>query len=464
MEVALRRLRSQAARHTLFAADSLQHALALLPFVQADPIRAPARAQDLILRQRVEGYRVGDLERAYPDLDLEEGYLYAYGFLPRLIWQIRHPPNVTRLTVLEKKILARVAELGVVHPEALRAELGTRSAVNGWGGQSTRVKLALESLHRRGLVRVARRRNGIRMYQLCPPLADVPSPQQIFSLVATTVVRVLAPAPERAVRSIMARLTRRIRGARSPAKELAVLIESGVLERQVVSDVAFLSLGEVAAEAAAAAEVEGTTRRVRFLAPFDPLVWDRQRFELLWGWSYRFEAYTPAKKRVRGYYAMPLCYGESVIGWANVEAQSGELDVDLGFVGSRPRGREFRLELDAEVERLREFLVPPAGAPLDFDASSIDADRPIDDEPIDGSAAPDSGPATASELAVASPDSSRAAPEVGATLVGAALEENAAPGTAGLDTAGSSVGPLRGPSTPGSSRRRASRRSPQPRS
>ena len=39
--------------------------------------------------------------------------------------------------------------------------------------------------------------------------------------------------------------------------------------------------------------------KVRLLAPFDPVVWDRRRFELLWGWAYRFEAYTPAAKRVR---------------------------------------------------------------------------------------------------------------------------------------------------------------------
>ena len=35
---------------------------------------------------------------------------------------------------------------------------------------------------------------------------------------------------------------------------------------------------------------------VRLLAPFDPVVWDRRRFELFWGWAYRFEAYTPASK------------------------------------------------------------------------------------------------------------------------------------------------------------------------
>jgi uncharacterized protein YcaQ len=361
MDIALRRLRAQAARHTLFRAARLDEGLSRLPFVQADPIRSPARAQDLILRQRIDGYRVGDLDRAYPELDLEEGHLYAYGFLPRLVWQVRHPPNVARLSALEKKVLGRVNELGSVHPEALRAELGRQRSVNAWGGHSTRVKLALETLHSRGLVRVARRQSGVRIYALCPPLAEMPPAREIFSLVACTVVRVLAPAPERSVRSILSRLSRRIAGITQPARELERLITEGTLQRQVVSGLSYVWLGpSVAASGAAVddAPAEPSERRVRFLAPFDPLVWDRSRFEHLWGWSYRFEAYTPAAKRVRGYYAMPLCWGDDVIGWANVEGKREELEVELGFVAARPKSRGFRRELDLEIERLRAFLAP----------------------------------------------------------------------------------------------------------
>jgi uncharacterized protein len=60
--------------------------------------------------------------------------------------------------------------------------------------------------------------------------------------------------------------------------------------------------GESPASARYAAK-DSAPDTVRLLAPFDPLVWDRRRFELLWGWAYRFEAYTPSPKRVRGYYA-----------------------------------------------------------------------------------------------------------------------------------------------------------------
>jgi uncharacterized protein len=96
---------------------------------------------------------------------------------------------------------------------------------------------------------------------------------------------------------------------------------------------------------------------VRLLAPFDPIVWDRRRFELFWGWAYRFEAYTPSAKRVRGYYAMPLLWGEQVKGWANVSLTSKGLDVQTGFAQSpAPRDSAFKRALAAEEAAMFSFL------------------------------------------------------------------------------------------------------------
>jgi hypothetical protein len=98
---------------------------------------------------------------------------------------------------------------------------------------------------------------------------------------------------------------------------------------------------------------------VRLLAPFDPVVWDRRRFEMLWGWAYRFEAYTPAPKRVRGYYALPLLWRDQVIGWGNISARAGIFDAQLGYQsGKPPREAAYRRALDTELERLRTFLQP----------------------------------------------------------------------------------------------------------
>jgi len=99
---------------------------------------------------------------------------------------------------------------------------------------------------------------------------------------------------------------------------------------------------------------------VRLLAPFDPVVWDRRRFEIFWGWAYRFEAYTPAPKRVRGYYALPLLWGDRVIGWGNLSLADGRLVHQLGYAaGKPPRDARFRDEWAAELARMQAFLGRP---------------------------------------------------------------------------------------------------------
>src|SRR5438128_7204483 len=87
----LERLRVHAISQSLFPQTTLKAAIRRLGFVQADPIRAPARAQDLILRHRVAGYRAGDLERHYAALDVHEDFFVNYGFLAGRWWRLMHP-------------------------------------------------------------------------------------------------------------------------------------------------------------------------------------------------------------------------------------------------------------------------------------------------------------------------------------------------------------------------------------
>jgi hypothetical protein len=96
---------------------------------------------------------------------------------------------------------------------------------------------------------------------------------------------------------------------------------------------------------------------VRLFTPFDPVVWDRRRFEIFWGWPYRFEAYTPAPKRKLGYYALPLLWHQRVIGWGNLAVSRGKLVSSFGYVsGPAPRDAVYRNALEAELERMRRFL------------------------------------------------------------------------------------------------------------
>ena len=341
-------------------------AIRRLGYLQADPIRAPARAQDLILRHRVAGYGVDDLENHYPQLPLIEDVLHNYGFFPSEHVALLHPrvlsPRwrnfIDEHQSLRRKLLNYLREQDEVHPRDVERRIGGGSRVNGWGGTSSATTLMLEALHREGRACVRRRDKGLRVYALAPPRESTLSPLARADGLIGLIINLYGPLQERTLMRVFSMM-----GTHKPdvdfAKRIELLVRRGTYHRARVDDISYLfPVDEVAAGNA------GDT--VRFLAPFDPLVWDRARFEHLWGWAYRFEAYTPPAKRERGYYALPLLWREHVIGWANTSLDAGQLRVQTGFVTKRPaRGSAaaFNSSLESETERYRRFLVgslPPA--------------------------------------------------------------------------------------------------------
>lgn len=335
---------------------ALASTLAELEFVQADPIRAPARAQDLILRHRVAGYRAGDLDRRYPSLDIDEDWLYAYGFVARRLRPFLHPrhhrhsPDGIYLPRgRAADVLAFVRERGVVHPRDVQLHLGHERVTNDWGGTSSATTVELQRLSHHGLLRVADRVGGVRRYQAAEVLGEPLDPADRLRALVLRVARTLAPVSEATLSTAVSRLVLWAAvpggkpGGRPVIRELLARGELVAVDVDGTRYVWPAELVPVDADAPA---------RVRFLAPFDPVVWDRRRFGQLWGWDYRFEAYTPVDRRVLGYYAMPLLWRDRVIGWATCE----DGGVAVGYVGSAPRGRAFAAALDAEIARLRRFL------------------------------------------------------------------------------------------------------------
>lgn len=221
--------------------------------------------------------------------------------------------------------------------------------VNAWGGYSKATTHALEWLHWRGLLRIARREIGIRVYHPALSPGDPSTPAERLRELILLLARIFAPSPEKSLQTVIARY----RDFGNTRQALTSLVRDGALRRDLCDGVSYVW-------PAGDSIPPDVPRRVRLLAPFDPVVWDRTRFEHLWGWPYRFEAYTPIAKRIRGYYAMPLLRGDSVPGWAMVGAGGARgakrLDVTVGFVDKRPRGKDFTRERDAEISRLEVFL------------------------------------------------------------------------------------------------------------
>jgi uncharacterized protein len=356
MTLTLDHLRRHAVARSLFTPTTLPRALARLGFVQADPIRAPARAQDLTLRHRVAGYRAGDLEARYPKLAIEEDFFVNYGFVTPTLHRLMHPR--TPRTVWPKsrwakahEVLAFVRERGVVHPRDVDAAFDHGKARNWFGGSGNASTQLLDGMHYRGLLRVARRESGIRCYAARELHDAAPDVDGAMDALVDVIVGKYAPLPASSLSQLvmfLAAAAPQWREARKPALARA---KARLASASVDGVTWFWPAGENPASGR-----HQPDDVVRLLAPFDPIVWDRRRFEAFWGWPYRFEAYTPAPKRLLGYYALPLLWRDRVVGWSNVGVCDGRLQPSVGFFGPRITAPTFAAAMDDELHRLHRFL------------------------------------------------------------------------------------------------------------
>jgi len=354
----LPQIRRYAIARSLFKPTSLPRAIARLGFVQADPMRAPARAQDLILAQRVQDYRAGELERRYPRLPIEEAFFINYGFLPHVTLGLLYPREAprgwdARMQARAKEVLAFVREHGRTYPRDVRAHF-EHGRIERWGGALDVSAHLLEGLQFRGMLRVARRQAGTRIYEAIErPPQDRSSKARLARAgeLMDVLVRLYAPLPAASLGYLCSLLRWGVPQLAAETRQLQPHARSRYSHAEADGVLWFWPRGEN--PAAARHQVDD---RLRILTPFDPVVWDRRRFRLFWGWEYKLEAYLPAHKRRRGHFALPMLWGEQVVGWANLKVVDGRLQHELGCAGPRPRGRAFRRALDDALQRMREFL------------------------------------------------------------------------------------------------------------
>src|SRR4030095_12553802 len=105
----------------------------------------------------------------YPTLQVEEDVFVNYGFLPRVHQALMHPRTVSKAwdaatNRRAQALLEFVRERRLVHPREVDAFFSHGKVTNYWGGSSSATTHLLDAMHYRGLLRVVRRDNGIRVY------------------------------------------------------------------------------------------------------------------------------------------------------------------------------------------------------------------------------------------------------------------------------------------------------------
>lgn len=341
-------------------------AIRRMSVLQIDTIQTVARSPYLVLWSRLGEYEPRWLDELLAGGELFEYWSHEACFLPiedyplyrrqmieagSMGWKYSHEWITTHKREVEK-VMNAVRERGPVRSSDFAREDGKPGGWWEWKPE----KRALEMLFTAGELMIARRHNFQRLYDLRERVlpswddARLPPRDETRRALALKAVHALGVATARWVGDYFRT------GKKETAPLVAQLGEEGALLRVRVEgwreDAYVHPDNRKLLEFAAAGSLrpELTT----LLSPFDPLVWDRERAREAFGFDYRLECYTPAPKRIYGYFTLPILHRGSLVGRLDPKAHRKEGVFEVKALHLEP-GVEVTGELVADLaSALRE--------------------------------------------------------------------------------------------------------------
>ncbi len=282
---------------------------------QLDTISVLARSHELVQYARLGALGRPAVEAAYwsrPAVAFEY-WAHAACVIPLEDWpwmairrQVLDEPQRRRIATdpTYREVLARLAD-----GPATATDLGGAKRGGVWWDWSD-AKIAVERLLSAGVVTCIERRGWKRVYDLTERVV----PEELLDVQATAhecrveLLRRSARHLGVGTRADLADYYRLKLGAFDAAIADAGLVSVSVRGWNQAAWAHPQALADLRA-----GRVRGR-HRTTLLSPFDPVVWDRQRAERMFGFTHRLEAYVPKPKRMYGYFAMPVLAGGRLIG------------------------------------------------------------------------------------------------------------------------------------------------------
>jgi uncharacterized protein len=335
----------------------LRSSLARLSVLQLDSVNVFERSHYLPLFARLGQYDKADLDRlvfsrssGFTEYWAHEAALIPVDDWPLFRWRMQwwRDYYAARPTAWMHSndahiswVRAELAERGPL--AASQIEDDSRRGKTGWWDWSD-TKHALEYLFRVGEVVSAGRTRFERTYAL--PEQKIPPAVLATEINETDAVRELIrkSAVAHGVGTIRD-LADYYRIKQAPAKAAVdQLVEAGELLPVTVP-------GWAPAYLHRDARIPRRIETAALLSPFDPVVWERARAERMFGFHYRIEIYTPAEKRIFGYYTLPLLIDEQLVGRIDLKS---DRQARVLRVQSAWREGSHTVDLDRVIALLRQ--------------------------------------------------------------------------------------------------------------
>ncbi|MBB3141089.1 DNA glycosylase AlkZ-like family protein [Halomonas organivorans] len=327
--------------HYHFRPAPLASVIRRLGTIQFDPLAPVGTNPDLVLQARVPGYRQGDWQQAaYGQRWLVDGWDKQASLIQPAEWWAQAPFHrwfacrwQHRGVDVEAPEARALVEQVERHGPSTSLELGDQRADpalrGSWYGPK-RSRHLLKALWDSGHLMTHHRVGGRHAYDLPErvlpqgtSVAEASDDEALQRLVARRVqaAGLLRPAADGAVWSLPCPRAERDRIA-------ARAIARGELLELDVDGTAYWTTPEALATLEDAAEpLASPSREVRFLAPLDPLMWDRGGVARLFAFDYVWEVYKPETQRRWGYYVVPVLWGERFVARFDARCQQGILTI-----------------------------------------------------------------------------------------------------------------------------------------
>ena len=348
-----------------------------LGLLQFDPLEVPgARNHDLVLHARIKGYLREWCEQWLygEDRRLIELYNKSLNMVPmhelphyRITWQRNRPGLddgiLKEQSAVAKAVLKRLRTDGPLSTAAF-SEHG--HAVDWWWAPTRASRAVMEALFVSGRIGIARREGNRRYYDLIERLVPaavlkLKEPEEI-ALTHRLLSRFRATGLTKAI-GTQGEVMYSAGSGPERAQRTARLVEDGELLPVEIEDLKgtryMIASEEPILESTA--DPATLTPGVSFLAPLDPLVWDRRQLRDLWDFDYLWEVYVPEAKRKWGYYVLPILFGDRFVG--RIEPRLDRKAKTLNILGiwfqdgfepmEEPR---FMLALRDAIEAYRAFV------------------------------------------------------------------------------------------------------------
>jgi uncharacterized protein YcaQ len=318
--------------------ESVMAVVDRLGSLQFDPLEVAGRNHDLVLAARIAGYRrhLTD-ELLYGRRVLFEAYNKSLNLLPvrelpyfRITWETLGSGRARVLLADQAALAKHLLETIEAEGPKSSADFDRSDAIGWWWGPTSAVRAVLEALSVSGRLSLARRDGNRRYYDLTERLfpADllavrVPEREQrrhqLLSRHRAHGLLGAGGSGELWLGIGKAGLRASLRAELLDRGELVALSVEGLKGQRFVLADELPLLAQ--AEWELAAEASGVEARpgdgapgCSFIAPLDPLLWDRQLIEPLYAFHYRWEVYVPAVRRRWGYYVLPILFGDRLVG------------------------------------------------------------------------------------------------------------------------------------------------------